>query len=201
MNKSVLEEKKQNNLSTHDLQNDITVIPSTFWLMLIGGIIIVIAFLLWACFGWMTETVTLIGVYHPNICDEGEILCFPPLQDGKSVNTGMDITVYLTSHNQQSYGHMKGKVTYVDSYVTPVSEIKELLEDDMLVNAYIQQGPVVAVFCKLTEDSTTQNGYYWSSKKGGSLDIKDGTFMTISVTIAREHPIELFLPDFQTLFH
>lgn len=70
---------------------------------------------------------------------------FPPLQDGKSIDTGMDITVYLTSHNQQSYGHMKGKVTYVDSYVTPASEIKALLEDDLLVNAYMQQGPVVVV--------------------------------------------------------
>lgn len=57
----------------------------------------------------------------------------------------MDITVYLTSHNQQSYGHVKGKVTYVDSYVTPASEIKALLEDDLLVNAYMQQGPVVVL--------------------------------------------------------
>lgn len=200
MNK-LTKENKQKISSTSDLQNDITVIPSTFWLMLIGGIIIVTAFLLWAFFGWMAETVTLIGLYHPNICKEGELLCFPPLQDGKSIDTGMDITVYLTSHNQQSYGHMKGKVTYVDSYVTPASEIKALLEDDLLVNAYMQQGPVVAVFCKLTEDPTTRNGYYWSNKKGGTLDIKDGTFMTISVTIAREHPIELFLPDIQSLFN
>ena len=193
--------KKQNtDPSAVDMNRPIRVVPSMYWLIYVGGVLIVLAVLAWMCFGWTIETANMTGLYHPNAAKDGEILCFPPLNIAKTIQPGMEMTAYVASYNQQEYGHIEGTVSYVDPYVTSVNEMKALLGDDMLVNVFLQNGPVAVVVCKLDEDASSENGYKWSSEEGGSLVIQDGTYMSVSVAVSKEKPFALGLPILYELF-
>lgn len=177
----------------------LTVVSPASWLMLAGGLILVLAVVVWACCSWVTINVTASGIYHPGASEDGEIVAIVPLASGKTVEPGMEATVYLTSYNQQEYGHMKAQVAYVDDYVTSVDEMKALLGDDLLVSAFAQQGPAVAVVCKLVEDPATANGYAWSSARGGDLTVRDGSLVSVAVAVERVRPISVGIPALKEL--
>ena len=187
---------KEGNFSTDQdqLNKMISVTSPPLWLILLGGMMIVVVVLVWSCTGWMTETVNAAGIYHPMSSDQGEVIALLPLSSGKTINPGMEVTVYANGYNQQEYGHMKAVVTYVDDYVTSIEEMQALLESDTLVNIYAQSGPLVAVICRLQEDGETQNGYYWSSPLGGDVILHDGTYMNLSIEISRFRPITKEIP-------
>lgn len=190
---------QEENNSVHKLDRMIIVTSKPQWLMLLGGVLIVIAAVVWICTGQITETVSATGLYHPSGHEKGEVLAFLPLQNGKRICSGMEVTLYASGYNQQEYGHMKGKITYVDNYVTSIEEMRKLLQNDSLVSAYAQNGPVVAVVCKLQEDPETQSGYYWSSPRGRKIILNDGTFMSMSVKVSNFRPITLGVPALEEL--
>lgn len=175
-----------------ELNRAMKVIPSGGWLLIVGGLIIVGAFLIWAFFGSISNMTATTGFYHPGASDQGEVLCFIPLSAGKVVEPGMKATVYPDGYNQQEYGHMSGSVSSVDGYVTSITRMKELLGEDTVVNALAQSGPVVLVVVKLDEDSNSANHYHWSNSEGGNLDIRDGSFCSVTIVTESKRPIEEF---------
>ncbi len=126
--------------------------------------------------------------------DDKVIVCYVPLSSGKKISEGMEVLVYPTTVNKQEYGHMKATVESVESYVTSVNTLKTQLGNDNLVEAFIQNGPVVAVICKLVEDENTVSGYYWSSSKGAEISLPDGTLVDSSVVIDKKAPITMLIP-------
>ena len=178
----------------------IKVVPSAYWLLYIGALLIVAVVILWMCVGWSVETADVQGIYHPGAAEMGEVICFPPLSVAKTIEPGMEATAYVAGYNQQKYGHMKATVSYVDPYVTSVDEMRALLGDELLVNSFLQNGPVAAVVCKLEEDASSATGYAWSSEKGGSLNVQDGSFVTMSVAVSKVRPISIGMPIIYQLF-
>ena len=176
----------------HELDKAMKVIPSGGWLLIVGGLIIAGAFLIWATFGSISNMTAATGFYHPGASDQGELLCFIPLAAGKVIEPEMRATVYPDGYNQQEYGHMSGSVTYVDEYVTSIDEMRQLLEEDTVVNAMAQSGPVVLVVVKLDEDSSAANKYLWSNPEGGNLDLRDGSLCSVTIVTESKHPIEEF---------
>ena len=193
-------EPKEEDSSMKRLDKMITVTSPSLWLILLGGVIIVAAVLVWSCTGRMTETVDATGLYHPSASEYGEVIAMLPLGSGKRISPGMEVTLYAAGYNQQEYGHMKAVVTYVDDYVTTVDEMQKLLQSDSLVSAYAQGGPVMAVICRLQEDPKTKSGYYWSSSRGKKVALYDGTFMSMSITVSRIRPITLGVPALEEYF-
>ncbi|MEE0110719.1 MAG: NHLP bacteriocin system secretion protein [Oscillospiraceae bacterium] len=126
--------------------------------------------------------------------DEDCIICYIPISSGKKVVPGMEVIVCPTTINRQEYGHMKADVVAVDDYVTPASSIRSTLGDDMLAQAFTQNGPVVAVTCRLRTDEYTASGYWWSSKKGADLIVADGTLVTVDIVTEEKAPITMLIP-------
>ena len=182
------------------LDKMIVVTPLSLWLILLGGILLVGGVMIWICTGWMIETVDTSGIYHPEASSYGEVIAFVPLQSGKQISEGMEVTLYAAGYNQQEYGHMKAEVTYVEDYITTVDEMSELLQSESMLRAYSQSGPLVTVICKLQEDPKTESGYYWSSPRGRKVTLHDGTFMNLSITVSRSRPITLGVPALEELF-
>ena len=89
---------------------------------------------------------------------------------------------------------MKAEVVLVDDYVTPASSIRATLGDDMLVQAFTQNGPVVAVTCRLYTDETTASGYWWSNRKGADLIVPEGTMVTADIVTEKKSPITMLIP-------
>lgn len=180
------------NDSSDDVRKLIKVVAPRLWMLVIGGILIAVMFLIWMFTGVMASYVTGTGVYHPGASEHGEILCFMPISTGKAVDTGMKVSCYPVGVDRQKYGHMNATVTYVDPYVTSVDEIRELLGDDSLVNTYTQSGPVVLIVCEPEMDATSNNGYKWTNEKGDKVELKDGSFISLSITTNTMTPFEYF---------
>ncbi len=123
-----------------------------------------------------------------------QALCYIPVTTGKKIEPGMEVMIYPTTVSKQEYGHMVGVVKTVSSYVTSQTEMKKKLGDDTLVSAFLKNGPVVEVVCEIKTDETTASGYYWSSKKGASLTIAEGTMLEASIITETKAPITMVIP-------
>ena len=128
---------------------------------------------------------------------EGEnriIVCYVPVSSGKKVHEGMEVMVYPSTVNKQEYGHMEAEVVSVDPYITSTGDMQKRLGDDKLVEAFLNNGPVVEVVCTLRTSDETASGYYWSSKKGANLQIEEGTMIEADVVLEKKAPITMLIP-------
>ena len=126
--------------------------------------------------------------------DTIDAICYIPVSQGKKVLPGMDVMIYPTTVNKQEYGHMKGTVRSVASYVTSAMDMQKTLGNDNLVEAFLANGPVVEVVCSIEMDDSTASGYYWSSKKGKDITLTEGTMLTASVVTENKAPITMLIP-------
>lgn len=129
--------------------------------------------------------------------DEGEenvIVCYVPLGSGKKITEGMEVLVYPSTVNKQEYGHMTGTVLSVDPYVASTEELRTKLGNESLVEAFLKDGPVVAVVCRLQEASDSVSGYYWSSAKGKEVALAEGTMVEASIVLEEKAPITMLIP-------
>ena len=76
--------QERNNVITQENGSNRTdrmlaVTMPSHWLMLAGLFLITVGFMLWACFGTLSRTVTASALYHPEGSDQGEIIALIPL--------------------------------------------------------------------------------------------------------------------------
>ncbi|MFV0412781.1 MAG: NHLP bacteriocin system secretion protein, partial [Oscillospiraceae bacterium] len=122
------------------------------------------------------------------------VVCYIPLESGKKVQPGMQVMVYPTTVNRQEYGYVYAEVIAVDNYVTSQSKLQTQLNDESLVNSFMQDGPVVAVTCRLETDASTASGYRWSSKKGADVTLNEGTIVNANIVTEEKAPITMLIP-------
>ncbi|MBR3630525.1 MAG: NHLP bacteriocin system secretion protein [Oscillospiraceae bacterium] len=122
------------------------------------------------------------------------IICYAPVTQGRKLKPGMQAVIYPTTVNRQEYGHMDGTVISVSSFVSSSEEMMNQLGDAAMVQTFQQSGPVVKVVCELTPDPNTKSGYKWSSKKGASVEIPEGTIVQMDVVTEKKAPITMIIP-------
>ena len=122
------------------------------------------------------------------------VVCYVPVSNGRKITTGMKVLIYPSTVNKQEYGHMEATVVKVDDYITSTTDMQRQLGNNNLVEAFMQNGPVVEVRCELKTDPSTVSGYYWSSNKGASVNVDGGTMVEASVIISEKPPISMLIP-------
>lgn len=142
----------------------------------------------------------LIRLASDEVQQGNVVVCYVPLSSGKKIVPGMQVMVYPTTVNKQEYGHMEATVLSVDEYVTSTTQMKKMLGDELLVNSFTQDGPVIAVTCELKTDPNTDSGYYWSSKKGADILLAEGTLVTTDIVTERKAPIQMVIPLLKEFF-
>ena len=199
-----MEQDRQKDISSESGSNRtdrmLAVTAPVHWLMLAGLFLVFVGFMVWACFGSLSRTVSATGLYHPGSSDRGEIIALIPLTTGKTLDTGMDVVVNLIGYNLQEYGNMRGNITYIDEYTATLDDMRKLLGDDMVINAFVQNGPCVTVICKLKEDESSENGFFWTNDKGETLKLHDGTWASLAIIQETVHPITLGIPQLAGFF-
>ncbi|MDR0886990.1 MAG: NHLP bacteriocin system secretion protein [Clostridiales Family XIII bacterium] len=132
--------------------------------------------------------------------DNNTVICYVALQDGKKIEPGMQVMISPTTANEQEYGHMNASVISVDSYITSSETMQNQLGNNILVESFIQNGPVVAVYCELQADDNTVSGYRWSNRKGNNIEITKGTLVTARIITEKKAPIEMIIPALKKFF-
>ncbi len=154
-------------------------------------------------------TLTELAVAEGQVIDSGDyiarvsigdvrdcvVVCYVPLDDGRKIKVGMNASVYPSTVSKQEYGHMTGTVVYVDEYVTSRTEIFNQVGVASLVDSFLDEGPVLEVRLELEKDAGTASGYQWSSSRGASIDLVNGTMITTDIAGSDRRPISLILRD------
>ena len=52
----------------------------------------------------------------PDVYGDQVAVCYISMTDAKKLARGMEVYVYLSSAESQTYGHMRGRISYIDSY-------------------------------------------------------------------------------------
>lgn len=122
------------------------------------------------------------------------VICYVKLSDAKKLKEGMLSYICPSTVRKQEYGHIEGKVSYVDEYVATRQEIEEQLGSDSLMETFAKDGPVVMVKCEMTEDDSFASGYHWSSDRGRNIQLTSGTLVSATIITEEKRPIDLLIP-------
>lgn len=126
---------------------------------------------------------------------------FMPLAEGKNVKEGMSVNIYSSSLSKEEYGHMRGTVVSVASYVTSYADMYTRLGDTTLAETFGKAGAVLEVVCDIQKDDSTVSGYAWSSAKGRKEELTEGTLLEGSVITEKVAPITMLIPKLKEKFN
>ena len=191
--------------SPEQLDKMIVITSPSYWLAIVGGAVIIVAALLWSVFGSIPINMETTGVFvsarmsdqqaaDSQSIGQQQVICYVPISSGKKIVPGMEAVVCPTTVNQQEYGNMMGEVVAVDPYVTSYEDIVAALGSESLAQMFSQNGPVVAVTCKLRTDATTVSGFWWSNDNGATVVLAEGTIMIVDIILEEKSPISMLLP-------
>lgn len=118
------------------------------------------------------------------------LICYVAYSDAKTFEPGMGVTVYPSHVDSRNYGHMEATIVNVGKYAVDTSSMGYVLGvNNLLAEQFVSNGPVVAILCKITADSSSENGFYWTNDKGDRLAIENGTLSSVQVVISEDAPI------------
>jgi HlyD family secretion protein len=85
----------------------------------------------------------------------------------------------------------------VDDYVTSDEDILSVIGRNNKLNSLLisDDSPMVTVVLKLKKDESSKNGYYWSSAKGKTIDVTEGTVFQVKLITNESSPISKLLPS------
>lgn len=152
--------------------------------------------------GSMVAVDTEVARINDNGGESGlQAVYFMELDSGKNVKAGMTVNIYPNTLAREEYGHMTGTVISVANYVTSYADMYSRLGDSTLAQTFSQKGSVVEVVCEINKDESTVSGYEWSSQKGGTAELSEGTLLTGSVVTENVAPITMLIPKLKEIFH
>lgn len=127
--------------------------------------------------------------------EELEAILFIPAEDGKQVHPGMAVRVSPSTAKREEYGSLIGTVRTVSPVPVAQSEIAVLIGNADLARQFASDKATVLVKVALERDPSPRgNGYAWTSSRGRTVDLENGTLISGDVAVRTAAPIELVLP-------
>ncbi|MBO7252438.1 MAG: HlyD family efflux transporter periplasmic adaptor subunit [Oscillospiraceae bacterium] len=126
----------------------------------------------------------------PKSQDRQIVVCYVPLAQAKKLERGMQVNVTLDSQDSSAYGNMVARIINIDSYATPSEGMASVLgSNNHLEGEFTKNGAVAAVACELYPDASTASGYFWTNKKGSTLNVQNGSLVTARIVTEEVAPI------------
>ena len=151
--------------------------------------------------GMSVDQNTEVVRISPKVTGNQAVVCYVPLSAAKKIERGMSVYVYLSSADSQTYGHMEARVINIDAKAASMASMNKILGvDTNLASVFSENGAVVSIACELYPSTETKNGYYWSSEKGGSVDVSNGSLCTAKIITDRIAPISKLLVKIEEIW-
>jgi HlyD family secretion protein len=129
-----------------------------------------------------------------------QVLVFLPAAQAKDVHSGMDAKISPSSVKPEEFGFIRGSVVYVSDFPDTPAELMRNFQNEVLVRALTNDGPVTELRIEMRRNSTTPSGYEWSSAKGPAMMLSGGTLCTAEVITRWQKPITLVFPAVRKAF-
>jgi HlyD family secretion protein len=130
---------------------------------------------------------------QPDVQDLQALLYLPASQ-AKAVRPGMEVRLSPSNVKPEEYGFVRGRVVYISDFPDTPAELMHNFENEVLVRALTNEGPVTELRVEMLKDSKTPSGYQWSSSKGPNLMLSGGTMCTAEVITRWQKPVALVFP-------
>ena len=128
--------------------------------------------------------------YTPQAESAQAAVFYVPTAQAGQLKKDMKVLVSPTAVDSQKYGRMEAWIEEVGAYPAENQNLWYVLgKDNLVAEQFLAEGPVTAVVCRLRTDSTSSNGYYWSSENGKKLTLSNGTFVSGTIIISENAPI------------
>lgn len=130
----------------------------------------------------------------------GELMsvAFFPVGEGKKLKPGMKLQVTPTTVKREEFGGIVGTIGDISAFPITQEGAVRLVGSAEVVKGLLSQGPQLEAFATLQPDSSTFNGYKWSSSKGPQQKITSGTPTIVRVTVEERAPISFVFPIFKS---
>lgn len=129
-----------------------------------------------------------------------QVLIFLPAAQAKDVHSGMDAKISPSSVKPEEFGFIRGRVVYVSDFPDTPAELMRNFENEVLVKALTNDGPVTELRIEMQRNPKTISGYEWSSPKGPAMTLSGGTLCTAEVITRWQKPITLVFPAVRKAF-
>jgi HlyD family secretion protein len=123
---------------------------------------------------------------------------FIPLSEGKKIIPGMSVQVTPTTVKREEFGGIEGQVIEVSPLSVTQQAMTSLVGNPEMLKGLMGEGGQIAVYTDLKPDATA-SGYRWSSSKGPTQQITQGTPTTVRITLESRAPITYVLPLLKSL--
>lgn len=123
-----------------------------------------------------------------------EAVIYVPVSDGKRITEGMEVKIYPSTVQKEEYGYMYGTVVDVPEYPVSNETVMATLGNQGLAQELTGQGAPLEVRVDLVADELSVSGYAWSSKKGATVNVENGTLCSASVVVDKQSPISMVIP-------
>lgn len=124
-----------------------------------------------------------------------QVLLYLPAERAKDVHTGMEVKISPSNVKPEEFGFIEGRVVYVSDFPDTPAALMRNFENEELVKALTNGGPVTELHVEMQKNPKAPSGYQWSSPKGPSLTLTGGTLCTAEVVTRWQKPITLVLPS------
>ena len=119
------------------------------------------------------------------------LVCYVPLATAGKIKEGQEAIVSPVNTDSQKTGNMKAIVIGVGKYPANVQNMAFVLgADNGLSDSFLSEGPVTEIICSLEADTSSQNGFYWTSENGKKSVVNKGTLANVSIITDKEAPIK-----------
>lgn len=146
----------------------------------------------------VNSTDELFGI-SPVSNSDAFVVFYVGIEQIPSISVGMDVVVNMPAFDNQKYGHMKGDIVAVDSYMSSIESIRRILgpNEDVIEYLGMAEQPMVAVTCRLEKDSSSANGFFWSNAKGEELSVNYGNIVDVKIIMDEQAPITKLIPGLE----
>jgi HlyD family secretion protein len=124
-----------------------------------------------------------------------QVLLYLPAAQAKDVHPNMEARISPSSVKPEEFGFIKGRVSYVSDFPDTPAALMRNFENEVLVRALTNGGPVTELHVEMDKTSKTASGYQWSSPQGPNLVLSGGTLCTAEVVTRWQKPITLVFPS------
>lgn len=119
--------------------------------------------------------------------------------EGKRIKPGMAAQIIPATVRVQRDGFIRGRVTSVSAIPVSREAMLRVLKNSTLVEQLTRNGAPVAVTIALEKDPSTPSGYAWSSSRGPSTAIANGTLTATDVVVGDIPILALVIPNSEFL--
>ena len=121
-----------------------------------------------------------------------ECLLFVSNTQARSIEQGMDVSIFPAAVNRQTYGNMIGTVTQISQRPVTFQYLYNTLGSAELASDFLQSGALYQVDVTLTTSEETITGYKWTTSYGPNRMLENLTLCEASILIEAVRPIDVF---------